>query len=67
MKFFSSEFREKFNFVDDNETDTVEYDLKNTFFFRPDLSEGLTGDEIVTVPNPLILVRFLKFKFHFYP
>lgn len=58
---FSSEFREKFNDVDDDETDTVEYELKNTFFYRPDLSNGLTGDEIVTIPHPLLFVSRGKF------
>lgn len=36
--------------------DTVEYEMKNTYFFRPELSEGLTGQEVITIPHPLILV-----------
>jgi hypothetical protein len=37
----------------------VEYEFKKTFFFRKDLSGGLTGDELVTVPNPLMMVAIL--------
>lgn len=49
------EWKEKFNLVDDEEEDTLTYHYKNTFIFRPDLSgPGLTGNEIITMPHPLI-------------
>lgn len=35
--------------------DTISYDLRNRFVFRPDLSNGLTGNEILTVPNVILL------------
>lgn len=49
------EWKEKFDMVDDEEDDTLTYHFKNTFIFRPDLSgPGLTGNEIITMPMPLI-------------
>lgn len=49
------EWKEKFDLVDDDEEDTLTYHYKNTFIFRPDLSgPGLTGNEIITMPHPLI-------------
>jgi hypothetical protein len=46
--------------VDNEEEDTVTFDMVNTFIFRPDLTaaHGLTGDEIVTVPHLLIMVSW---------
>lgn len=41
--------------IDDEVKDTVTYTMKNRFIFRPDLSNGLTGEEILTVPNMVIL------------
>lgn len=32
--------------------DTMEYDDIRTYIFRPDLSNGLTGNEIVTTIHP---------------
>lgn len=52
-----SEWKEKADLVDNDKEDTVSFDMKNTFMFRPDLmAPGLTGDEIVTVPHLLIMV-----------
>lgn len=48
---FHREWKFRENIVDDDKMDTVTYTMKNKFIFRPDLSKGLTGDEIVTVPN----------------
>lgn len=47
---------EKFNVTDNNEDDTVEFNMKKTFYFRSDLSNGLTGNEIVTTVHALIMV-----------
>lgn len=37
--------------------------MKNTFIFRPDMSGGLTGNEIVTIPHLLVMVNYLNFVF----
>lgn len=43
---------------DDDDDDTVSYDIYNEFIYRPDLSEPLTGEEILTIAHPFILVVF---------
>ncbi|XP_055299621.1 sensory neuron membrane protein 1-like [Sitodiplosis mosellana] len=53
--YFFEEWKEKFEMVDDDAEDTVTYHYRNKFIFRPDLSDGLTGDEIITMPHPLIM------------
>lgn len=35
------------------------YHYQNTYKFRPDLSNGLTGNEIITMPHPLITTMLL--------
>lgn len=57
LKFYSiqSEWKERHDIKDDNSKDTVSYDLVNRFIFRPDLSNGLTGDEVVTLPHLVML------------
>lgn len=42
--------------TDDDTDDTLTFNMKNTFIFRPDLSNGLTGNEIITSIHPLIAV-----------
>lgn len=55
------EYKDKFDIVDNKEEDTMEYDYRNTYIFRPDLSGvGLTGNEIVVMPHPLILAMALS-------
>lgn len=42
---------------DNDEDDTLTFNMKNTFIFRPDLSKkGLTGNEIITTVNSLLMV-----------
>uniref|UniRef100_A0A182P753 Sensory neuron membrane protein 1 n=1 Tax=Anopheles epiroticus TaxID=199890 RepID=A0A182P753_9DIPT len=48
------EWKEKYDTLDNVEDDTLTFTLRNTWIFRPDLSV-LTGEEIVTVPHPLIM------------
>lgn len=53
---FCREWKVKFDLVDDNEADTLEYSYKNTFIYDPTKNgAGLTGNEIVTIMNPMIL------------
>lgn len=47
--------------LDNDEDDTVSFDMKNTFIFRPDLTKGLTGNEIVTIPHLFIMVSCKSF------
>lgn len=48
--------------MDNEDDDTVTFDMVNTFIFRPDLTlpYGLTGNEIVTVPHLLIMVSEIQ-------
>lgn len=57
MFFFNcSEWKEKLDLEDDAKEDTLTYKMQNTYIFRPDLSNGLTGNEIITTFNPLLMV-----------
>ena len=47
-----SEWKVKYDQTDNDEDDTLEFTLRNTFYFKPELSNGLTGDEIVTIGHP---------------
>lgn len=42
--------------IDNEEDDTLTYNMKSTFVFRPNLSNGLTGNEIITTVHGLIMV-----------
>lgn len=53
--FSCSEWKNKYDMVDDEEHDTLEYRMKNTLIFRPDLSAPLTGNEIITAVHPLVM------------
>lgn len=51
--FFSySEYIWKNDIVDNDEEDTMEFDIWKRYVFRPDLSNGLTGDEVITTLHP---------------
>jgi hypothetical protein len=43
--------------VDHEDDDTVSFNLKDTWHFNQNESGSLTGDEILTIPNVLLLVR----------
>ena len=49
------EWKEKYDQIDNEDDDTLEFTLKNTFIFRPDKSKGLTGEEVITIPHPLVI------------
>ena len=47
--------------MDDKEEDTIEYDYRNTYQYKPERNgPGLTGNEIVTVAHPLLLAMILS-------
>lgn len=52
--------------VDDEEGDTLTYNYKNTFkYVKEKNGNGLTGDEIVTMPNPRMFISHFYYRFHF--
>ncbi|KAJ8680288.1 hypothetical protein QAD02_016075 [Eretmocerus hayati] len=53
--YFFEEWQEKLDLVDRDDDDTVEFNMKNKWIFRPDLSEGLTGQEELTLPHMYML------------
>ncbi|XP_050598000.1 sensory neuron membrane protein 1 isoform X2 [Bombus affinis] len=53
--FFYDEYKHKVNMVDREEDDSLEYNLKATWFFNPSLSSPLTGEEELVFPHVLIL------------
>jgi len=55
--FCCREDKEKVNIVDHEDDDTVAFNLKDTWYFNQKESGNLTGDEIITIPNVLLLVR----------
>lgn len=42
----------KTNITDNDEEDTMTFTLMKKYVFRPDLSNSLTGDEIITTLHP---------------
>lgn len=56
------EWKEREDIQDDDFRDTVSYTMKNRFVFRPDLSNGLTGDEIVTMPHLVLFGSIIGVK-----
>lgn len=49
------EWKSKVDQVEDVGADTIEFTAINKFIYNKTLSNGLTGDEIVTVINPLLV------------
>lgn len=44
------------NLIEDEEEDTIIFNAVDTFFFNPEKSHGLTGEEVIIFPNVLLLV-----------
>lgn len=51
-----SERKLKYNVEDDEETDTMTFDESNTFYFMPNKTLPLTGQEIIIIPHIVIAV-----------
>ncbi|XP_011292727.1 sensory neuron membrane protein 1-like [Musca domestica] len=58
--FVFEEWKDKYDIEDIEEEDAVEFTMRNTFIFRPDL--GLSGEEVVTFPHPLVQVMGIAIK-----
>lgn len=56
---YFSEYRRKVNATDNKAEDTVSFNFLNTFTYNPELSAPLTGNEMITVFNAVIVVRRL--------
>ncbi|XP_069696282.1 sensory neuron membrane protein 1-like [Periplaneta americana] len=54
------EDKEKVNIMDHEEDDSVSFNLKDTWHFNQEESGKLTGDEIITIPNVLLLGMVLE-------
>lgn len=55
------EFKRKIDPVDNKTEDSLEFTLINKWIFKPKLSKGLTGDEMVTTFHPGLHLLFSKF------
>lgn len=53
---FSREWKSKGNLEDDDSDDTVTFNMKAAWYFKKELSEGLTGEEMITIPHPVLFV-----------
>ncbi|XP_070167686.1 sensory neuron membrane protein 1-like isoform X1 [Polyergus mexicanus] len=53
--FFYDEYKVKFDLIDREDEDSVEYSIKSTWFFNPKKSNGLTGEEDMVFPHLMIL------------
>lgn len=59
---YSSEWKLRENLVDNDFDDTISFTLKQQFIFRPELSDGLTGNEEVFLPNLIMFGTLMTVK-----
>lgn len=52
--------KQKINTVENVADDTFSFDLTNIYIFNPELTAPLTGDEVVTLVNQVLVVRVNK-------
>lgn len=58
--FVFEEWKSKVNLVDNETDDTVSFNAKTRWYFNQERSGKLTGDEIITIPHPLIMSMLLR-------
>lgn len=61
LKYFS-EYKLRENLVDNDLDDTLSYTLKQQFIYRADLSNGLSGNEEVFLPNLIMFGTLMTVK-----
>ena len=59
---YSSEWKLRENLVDNDFDDTISFTLKQQFIYRPELSDGLTGEEEVFLPNLIMFGTLMTVK-----
>lgn len=55
-----SERKFKYDPEDDEEHDTLSFNLRNTYYFDENATLPLTGKEILTIPHMVMMVKFRK-------
>lgn len=57
-----SEWKLRENLVDNDSDDTISFTLKQQFIYRPELSNGLSGNEEVFFPNLIMFGALMTVK-----
>lgn len=53
--YYFEEWKEKVEIQDHEEDDSITYRNKDVFYFKPELSKGLTGEEIIVMPHLFLM------------